>query len=278
MSVPLIVVIAAAAVALLLGWVLGRRRKEEPDPYQAPLGGLAQALRDGRVGEPVAGEPAGIGAVRDAVAAGWTARNAEREEVLKQALGRIAAFAGESVEGPLKRVRDGDRDLMREGIDRALGGLQDLHFFLIESIVPDETHDIVPLVKTVAHEFMVDSEIPVRLQLSSMPVRAHIHRETFLDAVYLLLRNAGDFGGGKRVDVRVEAGAGSAVVSILDQGPGFTPEALERGRDLFYTTKPAGLGLGIPFARKIIEGFGGNLELANRPEGGAVVRLSLPGA
>jgi signal transduction histidine kinase len=274
----LFIVILTGLLALALGWFLGSRRKEEVDVYEAPLRDLADQLQDGRLGAAVPGEPEPVESIRAAVRSGWRPRNEEREEALRQALGRIAAFLEESVEVPLKKVRDGDQSLLKEGVDRALGGLKDLAFFLREPITPDETHNLVPLLQQVTREFIADWEIAVRFQAPGFPVRAHIHKPTFLDAVYLLLHNAGQFGEGKRVDVRVESVEGHAVVTIDDQGPGFTPEALERARDLFYTTKPASLGLGIPFARKIIEGFGGNLELSNRPEGGARIRLSIPGA
>ena len=98
-----------------------------------------------------------------------------------------------------------------------------------------------------------------------------------MDAFYLLLNNAGRFGGGKTVDVVVSEEKGKARVSIRDQGDGFTEEALKRAHDLFYTTTESALGLGIPFARKIVESFGGDIELENRPDGGgAEVTLSLP--
>lgn len=274
----LILLLIVAVVALAVGWAVGRRREEEVDVYDAPLRTLSESLRDGRVGEPAPGEPAAVAGVRDAVESAWAPWNAQREEALKQALGRIAAFLEESVKTPLEKVRDGDRELLREGVDRALGGLKDLDFFLRDPITPDETHNLVPLVQQVTREFIADWEIAVRLQVPATPVRAHIHKATFMDSLYLLLHNAGHFGEGKRVDVRVETEDGHAVVTIQDQGPGFSVEALQRARDLFYTTKPSSLGLGIPFARKIIEGFGGNLELSNRGEGGAQVRLTLPGA
>ena len=278
MSGTLIVVaLLVGVVALAVGWALGARR-ERSDPYEEPLRRLAGGLAEGRLAPGKAGEPAALDEVRRAVDAGWAPRDAERGEALKQALGRIAAFLEESVERPLRKVRDGDQELLREGVDRALGGLKDLEFFLREPITPDETHNLVPLMQQVTREFITDWEVAVRFQAPAFPVRAHIHKATFMDAVYLLLHNAGHFGGGKRIDVRVETEGDHAVVSILDQGPGFSPEALERARELFYTTKPTALGLGIPFARKIIEGFGGNLEISNRPEGGASVRLVLPGA
>lgn len=274
----LILPLVVAVVALAVGWAVGRRRDEEVDLYEAPLQHLSGSLRDGRVGEAAPGEPAAVAGIREAVESGWAPRNVQREEALKQALGRIAAFLDESVKAPLAKVRDGDRDLLREGVDRALGGLKDLDFFLRDPITPDETHNLIPLVQQVTREFITDWEIAVRFQAPATPVRAHIHKATFMDALYLLLHNAGHFGEGKRVDVTVETLDGRAVVTIRDQGPGFSPEALQKARDLFYTTKPSSLGLGIPFARKIIEGFGGNLELSNRAEGGAQVRLTLPGA
>lgn len=267
--------IGAVAVALLGGWILGRGR-ERPDPYEGPLDGLTAALGEGRLPPP--GSPPAVERVREAVERAWVPRDVEREAALRQALGRVAAFLEESVEGPLRAVRDGDTPLLREGVDRALRGLGDLEFYLREPITPDETHDLVPLVQQVVRDFIADWEVAVRFAAPANPVRAHIHRDTFLDALYLLLHNAGHFSDWKTVDVQVEAHDGRATVRIRDRGPGFTEESLARARDLFYTTKPAGLGLGIPFARKIIEGFGGQLELKNRDEGGADVTLDLPAA
>lgn len=282
MTGTVIVTILVGIVCLGIGWALGRGREatvvEQPDVYAGPLGRLVRGLADGRLPEAGPGDPPVLEDLRSAISTGWTPVDADRSEALKQALGRIAAFLEESVEAPLRQVREGDQALLTEGVDRALGGLKDLEFFLREPITPDETHDLIPLVQKVTREFIADWEVAVRFQAPAFPVRAHIHKATFLDAVYLLLHNAGHFGGGARVDVTVEQDGEHAAVSIVDQGPGFSDEALERARELFYTTKPTALGLGIPFARRIIEGFGGNLEISNRPEGGARVRLLLPGA
>jgi signal transduction histidine kinase len=91
-----------------------------------------------------------------------------------------------------------------------------------------------------------------------------------------LLHNAGQFGNGETIDIAVVVEDSKAKVRIRDRGPGFSPEALERAHDLFYSTSPTGLGLGIPFARKIIESFGGQIRLQNLPSGGAEVEMSLP--
>ena len=61
-----------------------------------------------------------------------------------------------------------------------------------------------------------------------------------------------------------------------DNGPGFTPEVMDRVLDPFFTTKDNGTGLGLPIVNTIISSHGGRLELANHPKGGALITVYLP--
>ena len=64
---------------------------------------------------------------------------------------------------------------------------------------------------------------------------------------------------------------------IEDDGPGFSPAALEKGVDPFFTTKGSeGTGLGLSMVYDMTKSAGGDLRLRNRPEGGASVQLRLP--
>lgn len=68
-----------------------------------------------------------------------------------------------------------------------------------------------------------------------------------------------------------------AEFAVEDDGPGFTPQALERGLDPFFTTKGGeGSGLGLAMVYDQVKLAGGSVRLANRPQGGAVVTLRLP--
>jgi signal transduction histidine kinase len=55
------------------------------------------------------------------------------------------------------------------------------------------------------------------------------------------------------------ADLGGVLVVVRDSGPGLAPATLEHLFEAFYTTKPAGLGMGLSICRSIIEAHGGRL-------------------
>ncbi|QKE65442.1 sensor histidine kinase [Aquipseudomonas campi] len=71
---------------------------------------------------------------------------------------------------------------------------------------------------------------------------------------------------------------------LRDNGPGFSAQALEHAREPFFTTKTStqGLGLGLAICETLMRALGGELLLANHPDGGAQITLQLrhatPGA
>jgi PAS domain S-box-containing protein len=65
------------------------------------------------------------------------------------------------------------------------------------------------------------------------------------------------------------------MVTVRDWGPGLKPESLNHLFDPFYTTKPAGMGMGLSICRSITEAHGGRLwATANTPRG-AVFQFTL---
>ncbi len=68
------------------------------------------------------------------------------------------------------------------------------------------------------------------------------------------------------------------ILEFLDSGKGFDPDIMDNLMDPFFTTKDGGTGLGLPIVKSIVLGHGGEIELENGPDGGALVRVILPGA
>jgi PAS domain S-box-containing protein len=78
-----------------------------------------------------------------------------------------------------------------------------------------------------------------------------------------------------RISTAREASSG-VLVTVRDFGPGLDPQSLDHLFEAFYTTKPDGLGMGLPICRSIIEAHGGRLwATANEPRG-AVFQFTLP--
>ena len=69
----------------------------------------------------------------------------------------------------------------------------------------------------------------------------------------------------------------SLVVSVEDNGSGFSSKVLNLTGDQRFTTKSDGMGVGLALCRRIIEQHNGALKLSNRDRSqGAVVTVSLP--
>jgi signal transduction histidine kinase len=218
-----------------------------------------------------------IAELQTALEQGWAPRETEREIALREAIGRVSAFLQKGVRGPLTDIPESaDLDEVRERIAQSLGAIQDLDFFLSEIDEVREGTDLSKLVQGVSREFVADQEVGVRLMLSASSVRAEVNPTALMDALYLVLHNASRFGAGTTIDLAVDASDGRAQIVVRDRGDGFTEEAFSRAFDPFYSTSDEGLGLGLPHARRVIEGMGGRIELRNVPDGGAEVEISFP--
>ena len=66
-------------------------------------------------------------------------------------------------------------------------------------------------------------------------------------------------------------------LTLRDNGPGFSEDALAHAHEPFFTSKTTAkwLGLGLAICDNLLRALGGRLEMGNHLEGGAVVRLHL---
>jgi signal transduction histidine kinase len=95
-----------------------------------------------------------------------------------------------------------------------------------------------------------------------------------------LIENAVKYG--QRARVALDDGLTAAVITVDDDGPGISKVLQEeafkpfRRLEASRSRETGGTGLGLTMARTIIRAHGGEITLANRPEGGLRVEIALP--
>jgi signal transduction histidine kinase len=142
------------------------------------------------------------------------------------------------------------------------------------------TVDLAALVESVAADL---SDLGHEVSFSGPERLAYACRPVGLKrAVRNLVENAVAYGA--RARVRLEPGALAVRIVIEDDGPGIPEADFERVFAPFVrleesrSRETGGIGLGMAIARSIVRSHGGDIELANRAEGGLRAVISLPKA
>jgi two-component system sensor histidine kinase RegB len=95
-------------------------------------------------------------------------------------------------------------------------------------------------------------------------------------ALLNLVNNAHEASAG-RIRLTAVRNRGEIVLTVSDDGPGFTPEMLEGFGHPYSSTKGRqGRGLGLFLVVNVVRKLGGHVTAANRAGGGAAVTITLP--
>ena len=107
-------------------------------------------------------------------------------------------------------------------------------------------------------------------------------RDRLMQVLVNLLSNAAKFAPANTGEVCVRLRRDGEIfrVSVQDNGPGVPVEdqqdIFEKFRQGSSSEKPVGTGLGLPISRRIIEHFGGRMQVESRPGYGATFTFELP--
>lgn len=248
-----------------------------------PLSELAEAARV--LGEdPERGEVSARGPAEVAQAAGAFRQMQQRirEHIAERT--RILAAISHDLQTPITRLRlraeQIDDETLRARVQSDLDAMQKL---VREGLAYARSQEDAEAPQRLDVRALLDSLVEDAHELgwdvTLAPGDAHVcaARPTALRrALWNLIENGVKFG--TRVEISLDGGR----VTARDHGPGLPDDELERVFEPFYRTEASrnrdtgGTGLGLAIARNLLRAQGGEVTLANAPDGGLVATVTLP--
>ncbi len=246
-----------------------RRLEEEIERRQLAETELVQAAKLAALGQMAAGITHEVNQPLSAIRA--FADNAKvliEREMTDQALANLGEIAKltERMGSITRQLRAFSRKPSEELKPVPLRQIIDGALLILDA--PIRKQEVVVMLKGLENDSLVMAE-DVRLQ----QVLVNLFRNA-LDAMQDAIN--------KRLEISAMVSEDAVVIEVRDSGPGIAAKDMIQLFTPFHTTKPSGegLGLGLSISEGIIRSFGGSIEAANHPEGGAefFIRLRRAGA
>ena len=213
-------------------------------------------------------------------------------------LGRVAAQVAHEVRNPLTglllysehlkgkidgKLPNGDAVLIDKIID-TINNLtatteQILNFARPVTLAPrkvdlnEVARDVIQLLRTEIAAHSVEA----KLELADSPVVGMLDEPSIRATTLNLVLNAVQaMPAGGHLTIITSTSGDKLLMAIRDTGSGMTPDQIKQIFEPFNTTKSRGLGLGMPYAQKIIQEHGGQIIVESQPGKGTEVRIELP--
>jgi len=189
--------------------------------------------------------------------------------------------------GDSKSLRDALASMLEEA--RRLSDLVDALLLLARAdtggLSPSlQRVDLTGLVGEVRETLLVlAEEKSQQIEITAENLVVPADRELLRLALLNLLHNANRYSReGTKISLRVKPRENTALVEVMDQGPGIAPEHQQKIFERFYRVDKArsrasgGAGLGLAIARWAIERQGGHIELESQLGRGSLFRIVMP--
>ncbi len=207
------------------------------------------------------------------------------------ALGRLAGGMAHEIRNPLNAISMAAQRLQMEMPGklsrtiqeeiRRLDRLLEDFLSLARNRLVFGNRDLVELLEQILDLVREEAEargIPLRFSCSELSVPMQMDAYKMKQAILNLLKNALEAipeQGSIELALR-RTGKKQVEISLSDTGVGMREEEVRQIFDLDYTTKDKGVGLGLPIAREIVIGHGGEIQVQSVPGEGTTFRILLP--
>ena len=208
-------------------------------------------------------------------------------------VGEMASAVAHAVRNPLSAIRSSAEmaaevgpspeqaeDIVRE-VDRVEGWIRELLGYTRPISGKRIPIDANAAIQKSVQEFQAelgkrDVQLTAELARPLPPVRGD--SALLGQVINSLIANAADAisaPGRIALRSRIAPDARHVEIDVADTGVGIPPSELDSVFKPFFTTKPRGLGLGLPLAKRVLERYGGSLRVASTPGVGTTFTIRL---
>jgi two-component system sensor histidine kinase FlrB len=213
------------------------------------------------------------------------------------ALGRMVASLAHQIRTPLsaamlygsnlanRTLSPGSRDSFQKKMMARLVDLEtqvnDMLLFARggEQMVVDPVSvtNLLDNLKTSLEAKFIQKNLTLRVEHCDPDVLVMANCNSLVSALGNLLDNAAQVSpSGSRVRLKAQADDKKVDISVIDAGPGLSPEALKQIFEPFYTTKQNGTGLGLAVVKTVAKAHNGEVAVFSQSGQGCCFRVTLP--
>ncbi len=234
-------------------------------------------------------------------------RSAQAELLRKQrlaTLGELIGTVAHELRNPLgtvvlsfavieKKLREKDIDIARNldrisrNIDRCTGIIDDLLEYAQVKTAVRQNEDIDELISETVAEYAAPGGISLVFRPGLRGRTVAVDREQIRRIMLNFLDNAcqaveqnisGGASDANKAEVVVETRPAKDGIEIVvsDNGKGIPADHMDQVMEPLFSTKPFGVGLGLPNAHNIVSGHGGSLDIRSEPGQGTIIVVALP--
>jgi PAS domain S-box-containing protein len=200
-------------------------------------------------------------------------QSALADSELMAAVGKVAAMVGHDLRGPLQTIKNAvyllekdpdTADKLRETIDEsvnyAASMLEELRLNVGDSPLQLQEVNLGSIIRRALLEASKPDSVETEVHIADGLDSVHVDPLKIRRVLDNLVRNAMEaMPDGGNLDVSAQVDEEGLEMTVRDTGTGIPDDMMSDLFKAFVTSKPKGMGLGLPYCKRAIEAHGGSI-------------------